>query len=372
VATLIVSSFTPRADNGRGVRGVTIARAIARSEDVEIAYVEFDGSKPAEELLAEPRIRLRPLHASRGVGRGVVYARARLSRIPSAYARGISPELRHAAAALDGFDRVIAEGPVAAAALFPVEQKVPFIYNGANIESGFRGGFRTVRRRAYGSQEQHESFERRLFRTFVESWLPTHRDVAAATELAPDARFRYVPNVVDVAAIEPVTLGRTGSALFVADQSYEPNAEAAQFLVAEVMPLVWRSRPEATLTLVGRHADRWQGRDQRIDARGFVDELPAVYAESSCAVVPLLQGGGSPLKLVEAMAYGLPVVATSTALRGLDAVVPGRHVAGADGADDFAAALTRALDGDLDPLAAEARSLVEREYSVEALVELVR
>ena len=72
------------------------------------------------------------------------------------------------------------------------------------------------------------------------------------------------------------------------------------------------------------------------------------------------------------MAYGLPVVATSTALRGLDAVVPGRHVAGADGADDFAAALTRALDGDLDPLAAEARSLVEREYSVEALVELVR
>ena len=140
MATLIVSSFTPRADNGRGVRGVTIARAIARNEDVEIAYVEFDGSKPADgasRRAADPPAPP-PCLARRSGAASSLRARASRGSRPRTRAgsrRSCATRRRE----LDGFDRVIAEGPIAAAALFPVEQKVPFIYNGANVESGFRG-----------------------------------------------------------------------------------------------------------------------------------------------------------------------------------------------------------------------------------------
>ena len=58
--------------------------------------------------------------------------------------------------------------------------------------------------------------------------------------------------------------------------------------------------------------------DPRVEALGFVDDLASVYASARCAVVPLLQGGGTPLKLIEALAYGLPVIATPRAVAGLE------------------------------------------------------
>ena len=74
----------------------------------------------------------------------------------------------------------------------------------------------------------------------------------AARELCPDANLRYVPNVVDVAAITPVApaVGER-RALFVASFSYVPNRNGLRFLLDEVFPLVWTQLPDARLALVG-------------------------------------------------------------------------------------------------------------------------
>jgi glycosyltransferase involved in cell wall biosynthesis len=101
--------------------------------------------------------------------------------------------------------------------------------------------------------------------------------------------------------------------------------------------------------------------------RGFVDELGPLYARSTCALVPLLTGGGSPLKFIEALAHGLPVVATPRAAAGVDAEA-GRDYLEGDGADGFAAALLDSLDRERGAtVASSGRALAEREYSIEAL-----
>jgi glycosyltransferase involved in cell wall biosynthesis len=156
-------------------------------------------------------------------------------------------------------------------------------------------------------------------------------------------RLRLVPNVVDVAAIEPVAGSiEARRVIFVASFAYEPNRTGLRFLLDEVLPLVWRELPDVRLSLVGGGLEHPPSEDPRVQALGFVDDLAAAYASATCAVVPLLQGGGTPLKFIEALAYGLPVIATSRAAAGLD-VVDGEHCLIADRAADFAQALVGVL-----------------------------
>ena len=195
----------------------------------------------------------------------------------------------------------------------------------------------------------------------------SHRDVELAADLAPGSALRYMPNVVDVAAIDPVTADRGAQrVLFVADFRYPPNQEGLRFLVDAVMPRVWSAVPEARLRVVGRGLVEPPGSDRRIETLGFVEDLRDAYRAVTCAVVPLLVGGGSPLKFVEALAYGVPVVATPVAAAGLD-VRDGEHYRRAEGAEGFAAALMDELRGGDRAMGGRARSLAEAEYSIEAL-----
>jgi glycosyltransferase involved in cell wall biosynthesis len=140
-------------------------------------------------------------------------------------------------------------------------------------------------------------------------------------------------------------------------------------MLDEVMPELWRTVPHACLQVVGRGLERVRPPDPRVRFAGFVPDLAAAYARAACAVVPLRHGGGSPLKFVEALAYGLPVVATSYAAAGL-AAEPGEHYLAADDAIAFAAAVAAAFDGTFAGGAARGRELAEERYSIAALAEL--
>jgi glycosyltransferase involved in cell wall biosynthesis len=107
-----------------------------------------------------------------------------------------------------------------------------------------------------------------------------------------------------------------------------------------------------------------------VQALGFVDDLAAVYCQARCVVVPLLQGGGTPLKFIEALAYVLPVVATSRAASGLE-VRDGEHCLIADGPEAFAEALIGALREGAPDLGRRARALTQERYSIQALSELL-
>jgi glycosyltransferase involved in cell wall biosynthesis len=251
----------------------------------------------------------------------------------------------------------VADGPVAAAALRGLPD---VIYCAHNLESsGFRG-------RGLGSPRALAHFERRLLAGAAEAWMVSEADIDGARRLCPGARLRYVPNVVDTDVIRPVDRDRRGGpALLVADFSYPPNRRGYEWLAGEVLPRV----PAARLVVAGRGLDP-AAPDARIDVRGFVPDLEALYAEAACAVVPLLEGGGSPLKFVEALAHGLPVVATPAAARGLAAEAGVHYLAGED-PGEFAAALERALAGDAADVGARGRRLAEERYSIAALAELL-
>ena len=163
-----------------------------------------------------------------------------------------------------------------------------------------------------------------MLATFSESWMATRADERGAIALAGDEiATRYVPNVVDTDRITPVAPAGADRLLFVGDLTYEPNLEGLGFLADEVLPAVWEQRPDVRLTVVGRGLPG-SPPDPRIEAPGFVEDLGAAYAAADVVVVPLQRGGGSPLKFIEALAYGLPVVATARAARLIEDGVPGR------------------------------------------------
>jgi glycosyltransferase involved in cell wall biosynthesis len=386
VADLLVTDQTPALGSGGALRTYAIARALAAHGPLDVLYPVFGAPEPDAAFAAIPGAQYHPVRPSRGARRGLAYARARAEGVPAAFARGVSPELAAAAARLAACARrVIADGPTAAAALGGLARRRPVIYNARNLESSFRHTFAAPGMRGL------ERFEARVLARAAETWMVSPADVDAARALRPDARVRYVPNAVDVAQIAPVEPAPGGPALLVASFDYEPNRRGLRFLVEDVLPRV----PEARLLVAGRgltEGDHLGARlrggrstngfavgrprsgtppaNPRVEVLGFVADLAPVYARAACAVVPLMEGGGSPLKFVEALAHGLPVVATPRAAAGLE-VQPGKHFLLGDGADGFAAALREALAGRAAGIGPAGRRLAEERYSLEALVEAV-
>jgi polysaccharide biosynthesis protein PslH len=371
VRTVLATPFALTLDSGRARRTYGVVRALAELGPVDVVYGAFGGDSPdpAYELIEAARLHRveRPGRAARAA----VYLRARLARVPDDIARGIWPGLAARAAELadDPEIRLVADGPVAAAALSRLAAGRPAVYNAHNLESAFRHRFEGSRR----SRRALERFERRMIECYAESWMVSPADLDGARALAPGARLRLAPNVIDVEAIEPVApRGGERSALFLADFRYEPNRGALHFLLRDVMPAVWAEAPDVRLTVAGLESDRLEAPDERVTVVGFSDDLHALYAAAGCAVVPLLVGGGSPLKFVEALAYRVPVAATPRAAAGLTAEAGVHYFEGAPEGAAFAAAVRRALDPDLaNPVAAAGRRLAEREYSIQALSALL-
>jgi glycosyltransferase involved in cell wall biosynthesis len=353
------------------MRTYGIARALAAQGGLTLLYVNFDAPEPDRAFQEIPGIELQGVTPSRGAGRLRAYARARITGIPDSLARGVSSELASAALRLADAPergRVIADGPIAAATLMGVMGKRPLVYNAHNLESGFRHQIdeRVVRR-----PDALRRFERRLLAGAAESWMVSEADMAGARELCPGARLRYVPNVIDLGRVTPVQLPQSERrVIFVASFFYAPNRNGLTFLLDEVFPRVWAELPDTRLTLVGTGLPELPDVDERVEQLGFVEDLGAAYASASCAVVPLLQGGGTPLKFIEALAYGLPVVATPRAAAGLD-VRDGENCLIAEHAEPFAQALIEVLRGGGLELGRRGRELVRERYSIEALGKLL-
>jgi glycosyltransferase involved in cell wall biosynthesis len=362
---LIVSSITPTLGSGTGLRTYGVTAALARHGAVELAYVVFKAPSPAPEYAELGNVTTRPLLASRGVRRGIEFVRAVSEGLPVGIARGISPELSRALAGVSADVRVIADGPVAAAALLPLTRRRELVYLAHNLESS--------RFPAGSERRAHERLERRVFRAFSESWMATRADERGARALAGERiATRYVPNVVDVNRIKPVGGSGDGRLLFVASFTYAPNVEAFGFLVDEVLPAVWETMPDVRLCAVGAGLPE-ASRDPRIETPGFVEDLASAYAAADIAIVPLLRGAGSPLKFVEGLAYGLPVLTTPHAAGLLEDGVAGRDFVVGDGATELAAAIA-ALLGDparAGEIGSAGRAVVERYYSVDHLTTLL-
>jgi len=131
---------------------------------------------------------------------------------------------------------------------------------------------------------------------------------------------------------------------FVATMSWPPNTDAATWLAKDIWPRVLAHHPGAWLQLVGRDPSpqvvALSG--PTVEVTGTVDQIEPYLAKTSIVVAPLRMGGGSRLKILEALGYGRPVVATTVGAEGLEDLV-GEGVVLADTASEFAKTVSNLL-----------------------------
>ncbi len=176
-------------------------------------------------------------------------------------------------------------------------------------------------------------------------------DARRLSALHPGVRFEAVPN--GYADVQPrLGDGRPRAAgglvrlLFIANLGYFPNADAAEQLVFKVLPILRDRGLDVRLDIAGDgapgdlRAALARAGDGRVVMHGMVDSVAPCYAAADIAVVPLRAGGGTRIKILEAFAYGVPVVSSIVGAEGLD-VVSGTHLLCADDPADFAMACQR-------------------------------
>jgi glycosyltransferase involved in cell wall biosynthesis len=148
------------------------------------------------------------------------------------------------------------------------------------------------------------------------------------------------PSVEDSALACPLPV-----LLFVGSMSYRPNIDAVQFFCREVLPFVRREVPEAKCVIVGQNpsADVLALHDRNsVVVTGTVPSVEPYMREATAVVAPIRIGGGTRIKILEAMAYRRPVVSTSIGAEGLE-VETEKHLLIANSAVDFANACIRLL-----------------------------
>lgn len=155
-----------------------------------------------------------------------------------------------------------------------------------------------------------------------------------------------VPIAVDIAGVEPVTREpQAQTILSMATMYWPPNIDGVLWFAREVLPLVRRAIPDAPFTIVGARPPaevQALADDSLITVTGYVENPQPYLQASALLVVPLHAGGGMRVKILEALARGIPVVSTTIGAEGID-VTDGQHLLIADQPADFARAVVRLL-----------------------------
>lgn len=159
---------------------------------------------------------------------------------------------------------------------------------------------------------------------------------------------------------------------FAGDLTWPPNLEGIRWFLSEVWPILSRLRPSARVEVLGRGEGSLREHARRgppgLSFLGEGEDTRPLWRRAAVAIVPLLTGGGTRLKILEAAACGVPVVATPIGAEGLD-FVAGREIELASGAPEFAATVAGLL---AEPdarrsRAAAARRRVEGQYGWEEI-----
>lgn len=218
-------------------------------------------------------------------------------------------------------------------------------------------------------------FEQRVFSRFGHATAVSTGDAARIAEMGC-RHVTVVPNGVDATRYVPPVVDDAPprSLVFSGSMDWRANQDAIQWFIDEVHPLLL-AQGDYQFHVVGRSPPSWLQDPSRVPRQlvvtGAVDLVQPFIANAAVYVVPLRVGGGSRLKILEALSMGRAVVSTTVGAEGLD-VTPGVDIVIADSAADFAAA-TEALWRDLagrQRLGAAGRALIERQYRWEQIAPL--
>jgi len=182
------------------------------------------------------------------------------------------------------------------------------------------------RARRWVSWRKSRRHEARLFPRFDLITMVSEADRRAALHVVDGHRVRVevVPNGVDCIHNQPsLTAPRPGALVYNGSLTYSANYDAVQWFLAEIYPRIKEHRPDVSLAVTGstKGVDTAAlALDDSVTLTGYVEDVRIPVAEAAACVIPIRQGGGTRLKILEAMALGTPVVATRKGAEGLEVV----------------------------------------------------
>lgn len=212
-------------------------------------------------------------------------------------------------------------------------------------------------------------YERKILQDIGNCVVVSESDRAELARLVPTGRFFVVRNGTDTSipalpAADPLALG----ALWVGGMDDPFNREGVLYFASRVLPRIRTQIPGFRWYVVGRDPPeplRLLANDPTsgVDLAGFLPDLRQAYEQSAIVVVPLISGGGTKLKVLEAMAMGRAVVTTPVGAEGIEAA-PGVEMEIAENDDEFAHKVCALLRDPQrrDRMAAAARALAERDF----------
>lgn len=375
---LIVARSLPQLTWGAGIRNYHLLRTMASKHDVSLLALvdknEREQSAAAHLALHTRAVRQvdAPLSVSRRLDQIRALARGRSfylesHTVPGAQA-ALDEELAH-----NAYDAVIFEGLFVAG--YQVPSHIHIILDEHNIEH-------ELLRRSY----QHANgvarrgfnwLEYRRLRPLEIAWcrradlvlVTSEREQRLLRALLPEKNVQVVPNGVDIDAFTPdeSVTEAPGLVIFTASFDYHPNVQGALYFAEHCWPLVRSAFPAATWHLVGRNPPPEiirLGTLPGVTVTGSVPTVQPHLATAQVAIVPLLTGAGTRLKILEALSLRRAVVSTSLGCEGINCV-PGRDLIVADEPRAFAAAIVDLLSDSARRagLGAAGRALVEEQYS---------
>ncbi len=214
-----------------------------------------------------------------------------------------------------------------------------------------------------------EAAERRYLRLADRVLTVSETDRDAFASFLPGQTITVIPTGVDVDYFKPMPVEELPNSLvFTGSMDWLPNEDAICYFVEAILPLVKPQCPDLVLEVVGRNPSRklqaLAENEKALRLTGWVEDIRPFLARDSVCIVPLRIGGGTRLKIFEAMAMGKAIVSTTVGAEGLP-VQSGENILLADTPNDFAESVL-SLMRDVKQrrrLGSAARTLVEENYS---------
>jgi len=375
-------------DKGGKLRTWHLLRQLARRHD--ITYVSFaDAAATADDIagmreVAANVVTIPRSEAAKGtVGFYLDAARYLVDPAPYAVAKYRSSAYRRAIEHLmrtQQFDAIVCDFLVPAVNL-PNGLPCPAILFTHNVESEIwrrhvENARNAIARRLLTTQwDRMLRFERAALARFDLVLAVSDADRQTFGRLYPAALagpVHVVQTGVETSYFAPMNLvAKRAHLVFTGSMDWLPNEDGMQYFVGDILPRIRQLEPDATLSIIGRAptpAVRRLANDPSVRVTGSVEDVRPHVAEGSVYVVPLRIGGGTRLKIFEAMAMGKAVVSTTVGAEGLP-VTPGQDIVIADEPQKFAEEVVRLIRHDeaRRQLEKEARRLVVERYDWSAV-----
>jgi glycosyltransferase involved in cell wall biosynthesis len=212
-------------------------------------------------------------------------------------------------------------------------------------------------------------FERKASRMVDHHTTVSGQDRETLLRISPGSKVTVVPNGVDPGYFKATTdTVEPNSLIYVGGMTWFPNYDAILYFIDLVWPLIKKDVPEAKLTHIARQISneftRMAENDPALRFLGFVDDIRPAMSRSAVYIVPLRIGGGTRLKILDAMSMGKAIVSTSIGCEGID-VTDGHDILIADTPAEFAAKTVELMRNPQlrDTLSKNARETVTKKYA---------